>query len=162
MGSEMCIRDRFGASGQIIEPLRQQRAPEPQSTLGEKMVGGIEATGSTLLGGAAGMAGGMMGNVEGAVRELVTGEDGQAIAEKRMQQFSAPFAPVTEVGQEYAQAIGELAEPLGSLPPIVPQGQILTQLAKPSTAQAVMMRDSLNNPAKHLSLIHISEPTRPY
>lgn len=122
------------ASGQVIEPPRQQQATEPNRSIGEKITGGIEAAGSAVFGGASGLAGGLAGSVEGAVRELATGEEGLAeeIQKKRMQQFSDPFMPVTQTGKEYAGRLGEAMEPLGSLPPVFPQSSAMQAVTAPA------------------------------
>jgi hypothetical protein len=121
------------AAGNVIDP------PDPaqqvkERSFGEQAVGVAEGLASTALTAPAALAGTVVGSFEGAARELITGESGQDIAERRIQQFTAPFAPVTEVGQETVGAIGEALEPLSSLPPVLPTTSQLQALSQPSRA----------------------------
>jgi hypothetical protein len=114
---------------------------EPTPTLGERVSGGVEVLGSTVFGGPAALAGQILGGVEGAARELLTGQTGSGLAEetaeRRMQQFSEPFAPVTEEGKRQAGIVGEALEPLASLPPVLPTTSQIQALKGPAKARAI-------------------------
>ena len=116
--------------------------PEPEDpSFTDRLIGRQEAAFSALAGGPAALTGQLVGSVEGAGRELLTGQTGSGlaedIAEMRSEQFAAPFMPRTEEGQRQTEALGEFLEPLASLPPFVPQGQALAALS-PAARQAVI------------------------
>jgi hypothetical protein len=120
----------------------EYKKPEAERTLGERITGGIEAAGSTIFGGAAGLAGQMLGTAEGVGREIVSGRFGEGIAERtadeRTQQFTEPFTPQTEAGREYSQSVGEALEPLSYVVGATPLAQSSAIASRvPQAAQAV-------------------------
>lgn len=127
------------AAGNVIDPPDPVRQVKERS-FGERAAGVAEGLASTALTAPAALVGTVAGSFEGAARELMTGESGQDIAEKRIQQFTAPFAPVTEVGQETVGAIGEALEPLSSLPPVLPTTSQMQALGIRNVSQAAELR----------------------
>ncbi len=146
--------DRLTKAEQELRP--QQESP----SIGQRIVGGIEAVGSTILGGAAGGIGELVGGVEGAVREITTGQTGTGLAErtaeKRGAQLSEPFAPATQEGQRQAGIIGETLEPLSSLPPFVPGGAAVA-LAAPVAGSRIADAAAKLGGKKHASKAFLEE-----
>lgn len=97
--------------------MNQQPAQQPESTIGEKLLGGLEA-GATM---ATGATTGALGYGVGAVRGLANQAFGDFSAEQARQlaeQSAAEltYSPRTRAGQE---AVGAIADVTGMLPPVI-------------------------------------------
>jgi hypothetical protein len=114
-----------GANTQLVD-ITQQPQQQPDTSIGEKLVGGLEA-GATL---ATGATTGALGYGVGAVRGLANQAFGDFSAEQARQlaeQSAAEltYSPRTRAGQE---TVGAIADVAGMLPPVV-AGFTPTQLA---------------------------------
>jgi hypothetical protein len=117
--------------------MNQQPAQQPESTIGEKLLGGLEA-GATM---ATGATTGALGYGVGAVRGLANQAFGDFSAEqaKQLAEQSAAdltYSPRTKAGQE---AVGAIADVTGTLPPVI-AGFTPTQLAGAGQSLAATAR----------------------
>jgi hypothetical protein len=118
-------------------------------------IGALEAATAATLGGAAGLAGQMVGTAKGIGQSVIDGTYGtQAGAEaagnealRYSQIASKPFQPLTPTGQKYTQGLGDFFEPFAAAAPFtqelavignsaraaLPMGQALA----PGAAQAI-------------------------
>ncbi len=116
----------FDQGGTIVqEPIEQGivAPPAPEPTLGQRALG----VGETALSAATGATGGTLGMLGGTIsqagREILSGNFGTPEAAQRISQNAAEgaanltYAPRTQAGQEYTQALGEISEPLVALTP---------------------------------------------
>lgn len=121
----------FDANGNIIEPQMPQ-APQQQDplSLGQKVLGGLEA-GATLATGAVGgaigqAAGGLHGIAESVVDGTFGTQQGAQNAVNRATQFSnaLTYEPNTAGGRRAVGAVGEFIEDTGldTLPPVLGGG----------------------------------------
>jgi len=119
--------------------------PEPEPTLGEQAIGAGEAALTAATGATGGALGLLGGTLQGIISELRSGEFGSSEAANRiadraeaaMTDFT--YAPRTETGQEYVQAIGEAGEALAPMAGLGGAAQQIGQLgkaARPQMAQA--------------------------
>ncbi|HFX6520185.1 TPA: glycoside hydrolase family 104 protein [Acinetobacter nosocomialis] len=126
----------FDSNGVITydQPQSAPQAPEPSFTdkalgLGETALSAV--TGAT--GGTLGMIGGTIGQ---AGREIMSGNFGTPEAAQRISQNAAEgaadltYAPRTQIGQEYTQALGEVSEPLVALTPALSELALAGQAAR--------------------------------
>ena len=91
---------------------RQLAQPKPETTLQDKLTGGLETAAALGTGATSGALGMLAGNVVGAIGEL-TGmtEDGESIGQEWARALT--FEPRTPAGQELLQ---DITEPLSALP----------------------------------------------
>lgn len=129
----------FDQGGTIAQEPTEQAIvapPTPEPTLGQRALGAGEtaltaATGAT--GGTLGMLGGTLGQ---AGREIFSGNFGTPEAAQRISQNAAEgaahltYAPRTQTGQEYTQALGEISEPLVALTPALSELALAGQAAR--------------------------------
>jgi len=124
--------------GEIIP---QAPAPESEPTIGEQVIGGAEAALTAATGATGGTIGLLGGTLQGIISELRSGEFGSNEAANRiadraeaaMAEFT--YAPRTETGQEYVQAIGEAGEALAPLAGLGGAAQQIGQLGKAARPQ---------------------------
>ncbi|MDQ9112772.1 glycoside hydrolase family 24 protein [Acinetobacter baumannii] len=126
----------FDANGVITYEQPQAAPAQPEPSLADKALGFGEtalsaATGAT--GGTLGMLGGTLGQ---AGREILAGNFGTPEAAQRISQNAAQgaadltYAPRTQTGQEYTQALGEISEPLIALTPALSELALAGQAAR--------------------------------
>ncbi|HCQ9655950.1 hypothetical protein [Acinetobacter baumannii] len=129
----------FDQGGTIVqEPTEQAIVAPPASdpTLGQRALG----IGETALSAATGATGGTLGMIGGTIgqagREIISGNFGTPEAAQRISQNAAEgaadltYAPRTQTGQEYAQALGEISEPLVALTPALSELALAGQAAR--------------------------------
>lgn len=126
----------FDANGVITyeQPQAVPKLPEP--SLADKALG----IGETALSAATGATGGTLGMLGGTIaqagREILSGNFGSPEAAQRISQNAAEgaadltYAPRTQTGQEYTQALGELSEPLVALTPALGELALAGQAAR--------------------------------
>ncbi|HFD0357494.1 TPA: glycoside hydrolase family protein [Acinetobacter nosocomialis] len=126
----------FDANGVITydQPQATPQAPEP--SLADKALG----LGETALSAATGATGGTLGMIGGTIgqagREILAGNFGTPEAAQRISQNAAEgaadltYAPRTQTGQEYTQALGEVSEPLVALTPALSELALAGQAAR--------------------------------
>ncbi|HGW3824828.1 TPA: hypothetical protein ACNICD_000547 [Acinetobacter baumannii] len=129
----------FDANGVITydQPQASPQAPEP--SLADKALG----LGETALSAATGATGGTLGMIGGTIgqagREILAGNFGTPEAAQRISQNAAEgaadltYAPRTQTGQEYTQALGEVSEPLVALTPALSELALAGQAARATT-----------------------------
>lgn len=117
--------------------------PEDKDT---SIIGNLAGAGETGLSVITGMTGGLAGQIGGAVegilKEISSGDFGsqeaadrvERLAMKRAQQLT--YSPRTEEGASQLKAVGELLQPLESIPPIA-QTQVIAAAARPAAQQAI-------------------------
>lgn len=116
-------------------------APAPEATMGEKALGLAEAGLTTATGATGGLLGMIGGTFQGLIDEIRTGEFGSNEAanriEKKAQELmgALTYAPKTEEGREYVEAIGEAGAQMAPLAGLGGQLGQLGQLAKASGSQ---------------------------
>lgn len=134
----------------------QAPKPEQERGIGEQVVGAGEAALTALTGATGGAAGLLGGTLQGVITELRSGEFGSNEAANRiadraeaaMQELT--YAPRTEAGQEYVQAIGEAGEalaPLAGLSGPLQQAGQLGKAARPQVSQAAKTAEQAAKPA---------------
>lgn len=126
----------FDSSGVITydQPQSAPQAPEP--SFADKALG----LGETALSAATGATGGTLGMIGGTIgqagREILAGNFGTPEAAQRISQNAAEgaadltYAPRTQTGQEYTQALGEVSEPLVALTPALSELALAGQAAR--------------------------------
>ncbi|MFX9712882.1 glycoside hydrolase family protein [Acinetobacter baumannii] len=126
----------FDANGVITydQPQASPQAPDP--SLVDKALG----LGETALSAATGATGGTLGMIGGTIgqagREILAGNFGTPEAAQRISQNAAEgaadltYAPRTQTGQEYTQALGEISEPLVALTPALSELALASQAAR--------------------------------
>ncbi|QJF31725.1 hypothetical protein HIN86_15355 [Acinetobacter baumannii] len=126
----------FDANGIITydQPQAAPQAPEP--SFADKALG----LGETALSAATGATGGTLGMIGGTIgqagREILAGNFGTPEAAQRISQNAAEgaadltYAPRTQTGQEYTQALGEISEPLVALTPALSELALAGQAAR--------------------------------
>lgn len=150
------------------------KAQEP--TFAQKAIGAGEVGLSALTGATLGTVGQIGGTIEQAGRELLSGQFGTPEAADRIEQYAADvanvgtYSPRTQVGQEYAQKLGEVAAPFAGLAGATGQINALTQSARnapraiaSSANEAVRgakaFREAMNtDPLTAKSGVKLSEP----
>lgn len=129
----------FEQGGTIVQEPTEQAIvapPVPEPTLGQRAIG----VGETALSAATGATGGTLGMLGGTLgqagREILSGNFGTPEAAQRISQNAAEgaadltYAPRTQTGQEYTQALGELSEPLVALTPALSELALAGQAAR--------------------------------
>ncbi|KQE41343.1 hypothetical protein APD45_05590 [Acinetobacter baumannii] len=126
----------FDANGVITYDQPQAAPPTPEPSFADKALG----LGETALSAATGATGGMLGMIGGTIgqagREILAGNFGTPEAAQRISQNAAEgaadliYAPRTQTGQEYTQALGELSEPLVALTPALSELALAGQAAR--------------------------------
>ncbi|HGH1346802.1 TPA: glycoside hydrolase family 104 protein [Acinetobacter baumannii] len=126
----------FDSNGVITydQPQSAPQAPEP--SFADKALG----LGETALSVATGATGGTLGMIGGTIgqagREILSGNFGTPEAAQRISQNAAEgaadltYAPRTQTGQEYTQALGEISEPLVALTPALSELALAGQAAR--------------------------------
>lgn len=98
------------------------RPPEP--TMGEQVVGGLEAAATLATGATTGMIGMAGGTLKGMAQQILAGKFGTPEAMKMVEKSAAEgmqaatYAPRGQAGQEQVQAIGKVMGDV--LPPVIP------------------------------------------
>lgn len=138
----------FDANGVITYEQPQTAPQQPEPSLADKALG----LGETALSAATGATGGTLGMIGGTIgqagREILSGNFGTPEAAQRISQNAAEgaadltYAPRTQTGQEYTQALGELSEPLVALTPALGELALAGQAARgvASIAQGQTLR----------------------
>lgn len=136
--------ERFGSmAADEIPVLGQVESQAPPMEQAERDIGDVlTGVGETALTAATGATGGTAGYISGVLRGLEKFARGEATAEDvaRMaaeQAANFTYMPRSEAGQEYTQAVGEVA---GALPPVLgaaPMQSVQTATALPKLSQAV-------------------------
>ncbi|WP_198079303.1 transglycosylase SLT domain-containing protein [Acinetobacter calcoaceticus] len=129
----------FDQGGTIVQEPTEQAIvapPAPDPTLGQRALG----VGETALSAATGATGGTLGMLGGTIgqagREILSGNFGTPEAAQRISQNAAEgaadltYAPRTQTGQEYTQALGEISEPLVALTPALSELALAGQAAR--------------------------------
>lgn len=129
----------FDQGGTIFQEPTEQTIvapPAPEPTLGQRALG----VGETALSAATGATGGTLGMLGGTIgqvgREILSGNFGTPEAAQRISQNAAEgaadltYAPRTQTGQEYTQALGEISEPLVALTPALSELALVGQAAR--------------------------------
>ncbi len=129
----------FDQGGTIVQEPTEQAIvapPSPEPTLGKRAIG----VGETALSAATGATGGTLGMLGGTLgqagREILAGNFGTPEAAQRISQNAAEgaadltYAPRTQTGQEYTQALGEISEPLVALTPALSELALASQAAR--------------------------------
>ncbi|MDB0280631.1 hypothetical protein CTY88_03965 [Acinetobacter seifertii] len=129
----------FDQNGTIVQQPTEQSIvapPIPEPTLGQRALG----VGETALAAATGATGGTLGMIGGTIgqagREILAGNFGTPEAAQRISQNAAEgaadltYAPRTQTGQEYTQALGEISEPLVALTPALSELALAGQAAR--------------------------------
>lgn len=126
----------FDANGVITYDQPQAAPPTPEPSLADKALG----LGETALSAATGASGGTLGMIGGTIgqagREILAGNFGTPEAAQRISQNAAEgaadltYAPRTQTGQEYTQALGEISEPLVALTPALSELALAGQAAR--------------------------------
>ncbi|MDC4348881.1 hypothetical protein NQ627_08880 [Acinetobacter baumannii] len=129
----------FDQGGTIVQEPTEQAIvapPSPEPTLGQRAIG----VGETALSAATGATGGTLGMLGGTLgqagREILAGNFGTPEAAQRISQNAAEgaadltYAPRTQTGQEYTQALGEISEPLVALTPALSELALAGQAAR--------------------------------
>ncbi|MRA47180.1 hypothetical protein [Acinetobacter pittii] len=129
----------FDQGGTIVQEPTEQTIvapPAPEPTLAQRALG----VGETALSAATGATGGTLGMLGGTIgqagREILSGNFGTPEAAQRISQNAAEgaadltYAPRTQTGQEYTQALGEISEPLVALTPALSELALAGQAAR--------------------------------
>lgn len=126
----------FDANGVITYEQPQAAPAQPEPSLADKALG----LGETALSAATGATGGTLGMLGGTLRqagrEILSGNFGTPEAAQRISQNAAEsaadltYAPRTQTGQEYTQALGEISEPLVALTPALSELALAGQAAR--------------------------------
>lgn len=126
----------FDANGVITYDQPQAAPPAPEPSLADKALG----LGETALSAATGATGGTIGMIGGTIgqvgREILSGDFGTPEAAQRISQNAAEgaadltYAPRTQTGQEYTQALGEISEPFVALTPALSELALAGQAAR--------------------------------
>lgn len=129
----------FDQNGTIVQQPTEQAIvapPTPDPSLVDKALG----LGETALSAATGATGGTLGMIGGTIgqagREILSGNFGTPEAAQRISQNAAEgaadltYAPRTQTGQEYTQALGEISEPLVALTPALSELALAGQAAR--------------------------------
>ncbi|MEA1231105.1 glycoside hydrolase family 104 protein [Acinetobacter sp. IRS14] len=126
----------FDANGVITYEQPQATPKQPELSLADKALG----LGETALSAATGATGGTLGMLGGTLgqagREILSGNFGTPEAAQRISQNAAEgaadltYAPRTQIGQEYTQALGEISEPLAALTPALSELALVGQSAR--------------------------------
>ncbi|MBJ8495535.1 hypothetical protein QM265_17840 [Acinetobacter nosocomialis] len=126
----------FDANGVITYDQPQVAPQTPEPSLADKALG----LGETALSAATGATGGTLGMIGGTIgqagREILAGNFGTPEAAQRISQNAAEgaadltYAPRTQTGQEYTQALGEVSEPLAALTPALSELALAGQAAR--------------------------------
>ncbi|MFI8146030.1 hypothetical protein [Acinetobacter sp. ABJ_C5_2] len=126
----------FDANGVITYDQPQAAPQSPEPSFADKALG----LGETALSAATGATGGTLGMIGGTVsqagREILAGNFGTPEAAQRISQNAAEgaadltYAPRTQTGQEYTQALGEISEPLVALTPALSELALAGQAAR--------------------------------
>lgn len=140
----------FDQNGTIVQQPAEQAIvapPTPDPSLADKALG----LGETALSAATGATGGTLGMIGGTIgqagREILAGNFGTPEAAQRISQNAAEgaadltYAPRTQTGKEYTQALGEISEPLVALTPALSElalaGQAVRGVAPIAQGQAI-------------------------
>ncbi|MFY7027275.1 hypothetical protein ACOUI4_19340 [Acinetobacter baumannii] len=126
----------FDANGVITYDQPQAAPQSPEPSFADKALG----LGETALSAATGATGGTLGMIGGTIgqagREILAGNFGTPEAAQRISQNAAEgaadltYAPRTQTGQEYTQALGEISEPLVALTPALSELALAGQAAR--------------------------------
>lgn len=118
------------ASALSLEPagteIQGDAQPNPEKTMGQKIVGGLETAAALGSGMTTGMVGAGLGTVRGIGEAALSGQygtqQGSDLVERRSQQGmeSLTYSPRTETGQQYTADAGETLAPLATIAPIFP------------------------------------------
>lgn len=141
------------ASGEVpVMPNQESQLPEiyapqpkPERSLGEKVMGGLEAAAATTIGSVPAMVGQAVGAAQGLTEYLGKGDfstpPGELVQQRAMEgaQRLTPVPP-SEAGREYTQAVGETLAPLAAFVPLAADMAGAANLAKIYNATKKMSR----------------------
>jgi len=108
-----------------------------ERTLGEQVIGGLEAAGQTISGMTTGAGGHIVGLLQGIAEDLQSGrygtDEGARMVKEKAEEMAQRFTyhPKTEAGQEYGQAVAETMAPAVALTPLAGEIGAVAQAAKP-------------------------------
>ncbi|EPJ4961927.1 hypothetical protein RBI65_17505 [Acinetobacter baumannii] len=126
----------FDANGVITYEQPQAAPKQPEPSLADKALGLGETALSAATGATSGTLGMLGGTLGQAGREILAGNFGTPEAVQRISQNAAEsaadltYAPRTQTGQEYTQALGEISEPLVALTPALSELALAGQAAR--------------------------------
>ncbi|MDV7446176.1 hypothetical protein R4514_05325 [Acinetobacter baumannii] len=126
----------FDANGVITYEQPQAAPQQPEPSLADKALGLGETALSAATGATSGTLGMLGGTIGQAGREILAGNFGTPEAAQRISQNAAEgaadltYAPRTQTGQEYTQALGEISEPLVALTPALSELALAGQAAR--------------------------------
>ncbi|GAF84388.1 unnamed protein product, partial [marine sediment metagenome] len=161
--------EQFQAERGDIPDIYGEIAPQeskPEATLGEKAIGAGEAALTAATGATGGTLGLLGGTLQGVISELRSGEFGSNEAANRIADRAEAamadltYAPRTETGKEYVEAIGEAGEALAPMAGLGGAAQQIGQLgkaARPQIAQAGKAASQAVAPAKEKALAVASD-----
>ncbi|MCZ3293837.1 hypothetical protein NYZ61_16340 [Acinetobacter baumannii] len=126
----------FDQNGVITYEQPQAAPKQPEPSLADKALGLGEAALSAATGATGGTLGMLGGTISQVGREVLSGDFGTPDAAQRISQNAAEgaadltYAPRTQTGQEYTQALGEISEPLVALTPALSELALAGQAAR--------------------------------
>ena len=126
----------FDQNGVITYEQPQAAPKQPEPSLADKALGLGETALSAATGATSGTLGMLGGTLGQAGREILSGNFGTPEAAQRISQNAAEgaadltYAPRTQTGQEYTQALGEVSEPLVALTPALSELALAGQAAR--------------------------------
>lgn len=126
----------FDQNGVITYEQPQAAPKQPEPSLADKALGLGETALSAATGATSGTLGMLGGTLGQAGREILSGNFGTPEAAQRISQNAAEgaadltYAPRTQTGQEYTQALGEISEPLVALTPALSELALAGQAAR--------------------------------
>jgi hypothetical protein len=136
-----------------IPGIHVEGTPEPDPTLGQRVVGGLETAATMATGATGGALGYMGGTIAGVGRQIVQGRLGDSAATQeaaRTAQNAASaltYSPRTAAGQSMTQtAAGALEQAFPAIPAVGPAGQI-TQSIKAAAPAVVAGTRAATAPA---------------
>lgn len=118
--------------GTMIRPIAQERTPT------EAIIGAGETALAIGTGATSGALGHITGVLKGLAESIASGkygtEEGAKLVEKTASDLmqSLTYAPKTEAGQEYTQAVGEALAPLEALGPLGAELEMAARTARPT------------------------------
>ncbi|MDI9751221.1 hypothetical protein QM274_03060 [Acinetobacter baumannii] len=126
----------FDQNGVITYEQPQAAPKQPEPSLADKALGLGETALSAATGATSGTLGMLGGTLGQAGREILSGNFGTPEAAQRISQNAAEgaadltYAPRTQTGQEYTQALEEISEPLVALTPALSELALAGQAAR--------------------------------
>lgn len=134
----LSLVDQIPGEDGLPVPPRPEPAPEP--TIGEKVIGALEAAKTLVLGIPGGFAGTVRGTAEGLAEQILNGKFGTAEAQRAVADAAMNRAqewtptPKTQAGVDMVEAIGGVAQQLVPVTPLTAEMATVGQAAR-TTAQ---------------------------